>query len=37
MGDKKETEIWSLFLSLSVILYNCQYIKGDRSGGHRIR
>ncbi|HGG4254189.1 TPA: RHS repeat-associated core domain-containing protein, partial [Salmonella enterica subsp. salamae serovar 42:z29:-] len=23
--------------SLSVILCNCQYIKGDRSGGHRTR
>ncbi|ECC5072862.1 biofilm formation regulator BssS, partial [Salmonella enterica] len=25
------------FLSLSVILCNCQCIKGDRSGGHRTR
>ncbi|EBT0137125.1 biofilm formation regulator BssS, partial [Salmonella enterica] len=25
------------FLSLSVNLCNCQCIKGDRSGGHRIR
>ncbi|EBH1021922.1 biofilm formation regulator BssS, partial [Salmonella enterica] len=25
------------FTSLSVILCNCQCIKGDRSGGHRTR